>query len=498
MSYVPKAGEDDDEVGIVPARLAILIGVLVLVVLLAGWQLLLIIFAVAGFIIVHETGHYLLAKWSGMKVTEFFIFFGPRIFSFRRGDTVYGLKTIPAGAYVRIIGMNNLEEVDPEDEERAYRSRSWHKRFLTVAAGPATHFVMAAIILVFALWRFGPVVDDVWQVDSVVEGSAASEADLQPGDRIVAVNGIETVGFSAVVDQIEVARGEVVEFTIDTYNDAGEVVSTRSAETRIRERLTEVGSTGFEGLYAYDTIVGFDGQPVQNYEEFAALAAGRIGETVPVDVEFSQETTKGFVKYEKTESVVINSVATEGAVAGYLGIARDDVRTPTSFSGALTDAVPATWELTGALVSHTGDVFSSAVGWRSLFALPIDEEAVAEQRRNDPSQYRPSETVDENRIISIIGAIRIGSDLFDRGTAEVLFFLAGLNISLGMINLLPLLPFDGGHMMVATYERLRSFGGREHRVDANKLLPLTYVVVAFMVLVGVIAMVRDVIDPIQL
>lgn len=431
-------------------------------------------------------------------MTEFFIFFGPRIFSFRRGETVYGLKTIPAGAYVRIIGMNNLEEVDPEDEDRAYRSRSWHKRFLTVAAGPATHFVMAAIILVFALWQFGPVVDDVWQVESVVDGSAASEAELKPGDRIVAVNGIDTAGFSDVVDQIEASRGQVVEFTIDTYGGNGDVEATRVAEARIRERLTEVGSTGLEGLYSYDTIVGIDGVPVSNYEEFIALAAGREGETVTVDVEFSQESGNEFVKYEKTEQVVLRNVETENAVAGYLGIVRNDVRDPTPFREAIKDAVPATGRLTKALATHTADVFSSAIGWRTLFALPIDEDALAEQRRSDPSQIRPSETIDENRIISIVGAIQIGNDLFERGAGDVLFFLAGLNISLGMINLLPLLPFDGGHMAVATYERLRSFGGREHRVDAAKLLPLTYVVVAFMVLVGVIAMVRDIIDPIQL
>ncbi len=80
----------------------------------------------------------------------------------------------------------------------------------------------------------------------------------------------------------------------------------------------------------------------------------------------------------------------------------------------------------------------------------------------------------------------------------MLFFLVGLNISLALLNLLPLLPFDGGHMAVATYERLRSFGGRQHRVDAERLLPITYVVVAFVMLVGMIAVIRDIVDPIQL
>ncbi|MBW3645134.1 MAG: site-2 protease family protein, partial [Actinobacteria bacterium] len=76
-------------------------------------------------IFMHELGHYLTAKAAGMKVTEFFIGFGPRLWSFRRGETEYGFKAIPAGAYVRIIGMSNLEEIDPAEEDRTYRQKSY-------------------------------------------------------------------------------------------------------------------------------------------------------------------------------------------------------------------------------------------------------------------------------------------------------------------------------------------------------------------------------------
>ena len=77
---------------------------------------------------VHELGHFLAARRAGMKVTEFFLGFGPRIWSFRRGETEYGLKAIPLGAYVRIIGMNNLEDVDPADEPRTYRAKGYWSR----------------------------------------------------------------------------------------------------------------------------------------------------------------------------------------------------------------------------------------------------------------------------------------------------------------------------------------------------------------------------------
>ncbi len=95
-----------------------------------GW--LLIVGALVVMIFLHELGHYLTAKWAGMKVTEFFIGFGPKIWSFRRGETEYGIKCIPPGAYVRIIGMSNLDEVPPEDEPRTYRQQSYPQRLLVV------------------------------------------------------------------------------------------------------------------------------------------------------------------------------------------------------------------------------------------------------------------------------------------------------------------------------------------------------------------------------
>ena len=93
----------------------------------------LFVVALIFMIFMHELGHYLTARWTGMKVTEFFIGFGPRLWSFRKGETEYGVKGIPAGAYVRIIGMNNLDPVDPDDEQRSYRVKSWPRKMLVVS-----------------------------------------------------------------------------------------------------------------------------------------------------------------------------------------------------------------------------------------------------------------------------------------------------------------------------------------------------------------------------
>ena len=151
-------------------------------------------------IVLHELGHYLTAKWSGMKVTEFFLGFGPRIWSFRRGETDYGVKAIPAGAYVKIIGMNSYEEVDPADEARTYRQQSYPRRLAVAVAGSAMHFLIALVLIFVLLVGFGTagrrpacsrtVQPSGWTVTEVVAGSAAAAAGLQAGDRIVSVDGV--------------------------------------------------------------------------------------------------------------------------------------------------------------------------------------------------------------------------------------------------------------------------------------------------------------------
>ncbi len=102
-------------------------------------------------IFLHELGHFATAKWTGMKATQFFLFFGPRLWSFRRGETEYGVRAIPLGAFVRIIGMNRMDEVDPADEARTYRQATFPRRLLVISAGSMMH-IMIAIVLLFTVY----------------------------------------------------------------------------------------------------------------------------------------------------------------------------------------------------------------------------------------------------------------------------------------------------------------------------------------------------------
>lgn len=146
-------------------------------------------------VMVHESGHFFSAKLFGIKVEEFFVGFGPRIWSFRRGETEYGLKAIPAGGYVRIAGMNPFQEPTPEEFPRTFGAKPIWQRAIVIAAGPATHFVMAILFLTFFFIAIGapnehrPMVEIV---ERTLNGqlSPAAKAGFRPGDEIVAVDGV--------------------------------------------------------------------------------------------------------------------------------------------------------------------------------------------------------------------------------------------------------------------------------------------------------------------
>ena len=159
-----------------------------------------LLFAVAllGVVVIHESGHFFMAKIFGIKVEEFFVGFGPRIWSTRRGETEYGVKALPFGGYVRIAGMNPFQEPEAHEFRRTFGAKPIWQRALVIFAGPVTHFVMAVIFLIVFFATIGvptaskPVIDGV---QATLEGQAspAASAGLRAGDQIIAIDG-ERVG----------------------------------------------------------------------------------------------------------------------------------------------------------------------------------------------------------------------------------------------------------------------------------------------------------------
>ena len=143
-------------------------------------------------ILIHEAGHYLIARAYGFKVEEYFVGFGPKLWSFRRKDIEYGVKALPLGGYVKIAGMNPYEPVALEDQDRAYGSKPIWQRAMVILAGPGSHFIVAAILFASWLFFFGDPrtpTPYITSVETTLNGSPspAAVAGLQPGDRIVGV-----------------------------------------------------------------------------------------------------------------------------------------------------------------------------------------------------------------------------------------------------------------------------------------------------------------------
>src|SRR4051795_610920 len=146
-------------------------------------------------IILHEAGHFFAAKATGMRVERFFLFFGPTIWSVKRGETEYGVKAIPLGGYVKITGMNPEEDVPPEHEANAYFRKPVWKRIVVVAAGPAVNIVLAFLLL-FGVYLVNGHQEVDQRVGEVKTGMPAAKV-LRPGDRIVAIDGKSFPGLSA-------------------------------------------------------------------------------------------------------------------------------------------------------------------------------------------------------------------------------------------------------------------------------------------------------------
>lgn len=427
---VPSPEAPRGEIAGGPLRLAAIVAAVVALGLFAGKGWLLIILALSVMITLHELGHFLAAKWSGMKVTEFFLFFGPKIWSFKRGETEYGIKLIPVGAYVRIIGMNNLDVCPPEDEPRTYRQQSFPKRLLVVSAGSLMHFAQAFVLFVVAFGIVGvpaggPAAERIGAPDPTwfvapVEGGAAAAAGVQEGDVITAIDGTQVSDFSDIGPIIIDRPGEKATITVERDGTTLDLPAT------IGQRPDQPAS-------------GFLGVSVE-YDDLGAVTTGLL----PAVVDGA----------EMTASTMRDTVKGLG----------------TFFSGGI------------------GSMFDNVVEGSSAQGPTVAS--------GDGSGGRVATSGDEDRLVSIYGVARIGAASSERGMGEFLLLLAFVNVSIGVLNLVPLLPLDGGHVAVAIYERLRSFGGRRHMADVSRLLPLTYAVFLFLILIGASSVYLDIVDPI--
>lgn len=377
----------------------VILGLLVWLGFENAWTLLFVVGLLVS-VFLHEIGHFATARWTGMKVTQFYMGFGPRLWSRSRGELEYGVRALPLGAFVRIVGMNVLDEVEPGDEDRAYRNKSYPRQFLVITAGSLMHFILALAIFTGVYSSAGR-----WAETGRVEvaftaapGSPAETLGLQVGDVVTAI------GDTAVA-----SRDELVEaITSRTPGDSVEVAFER------------------------------DGVPTTKTVELAAN---------PRDPDVA-----------------------------YLGVAswsKDYVREslPSSLSWAVRDSVSSVGNSVKGVVTALNPM-------NSIRAL---------QNPNENPETRPT---------TVVGASQIGGQLGEsEGLKGVLLLLASVNVFVGVFNLFPLLPFDGGHAAIATYERLRSRNGTRYRADVNKMIPVTTVVLGLLAFLLFAGLYLDITNP---
>ncbi len=237
-------------------------------------DLLVVVVCLIVIVMVHELGHFLAAKHGRMKVTEYFLGFGPRLWSFRRGETEYGIKALPLGGYVKIPGMTNLEEVDPADEARTYREQPFHARLLVAVAGSAMHFLMAFVLL-WALLTFVGLPNanqvEIQGLSQVGSGPGpAKVAGVRPGDIVVSLDGRSVGGNSnALISAIHDHPGRPVTLVVDRDGtDHTLVVTPANGRTAHEDGVAAPPGTAPFGLIG----VSF-GSPVQRVGPLRAVAS---------------------------------------------------------------------------------------------------------------------------------------------------------------------------------------------------------------------------------
>lgn len=409
----------------------------------------------------HEFGHFSTARMFGVRVPQFMVGFGPTIFSRKRGETEFGVKAVPLGGYIRMIGMfppgedgairkrstspfrgmiedaraAAFEELQPGDEKRLFYTRKPWKRVIVMFAGPAMNLILAVVIFLGVLMGFG------------------------------------------------------INTQTTTVATVSECVIAQSEEPRDCRADDTPAPAAEAGLRAGDEIVAFDGEPV---DEWGPLQQ-RIRDTVgPATVTVLRDGERLDLTADLIENQVGKTDGNGGLVegefitAGFLGFS--------PASGIVRQDFPQA-------VDRMGEIMSTGVD--AMLNLPS-------KIPNLWHSITGEEERDQDGPMGVVGAARVGGEIFtldipaSQQLATALFLVAGFNLSLFLFNMLPLLPLDGGHIAGALWESLRRNTARLTRrpdpgpFDVARLMPLAYVVAGVFICFTLLVLAADIVSPVRL
>ena len=378
-------------------------------------------------VMIHEAGHYLTAKKFGMKVTEFFVGFGKKIWSVTKGETEFGLKAIPAGGYCKIVGMTPREELSPADADRAFIKASVPQRLIVLGAGSFLHFVIGFVLLIvlFASVGITSLTNQVERVSECIPQTAnevcsaksvpspAKNAGIIAGDKIVKVNGLSYQEWSEVVEVIRSSAGKQLDITIDRNGSLINILVTPASRELDGKEIGVLGVVNQVGTITYGPLT--------------AIAKGG---------------------------------------------------------------------------SFTIDILQNSV--TALISLPSKIPDLVNQTFGNQER-------DPEGLVGVVGVARVSGETAETKAlttrekiATFILIIASLNIFVGIFNLLPLLPLDGGHMAVAIADGVRNSRAKAKGLakpapfDVERLTPITMVVFVVMASLSLLLLTADILNPIRL
>jgi regulator of sigma E protease len=390
------------------------------------------VFVLGVLIFVHELGHFLMARRIGVRVLTFSLGFGPKLLAFTRGDTEYCVSAIPLGGYVKMAGETTEDERTGAPDE--FLSKSKWQRFQVLIMGPVMNLVLAVVLLTVVIYQGASVAlydSEPVVLGTVIEGSAAMKAGLQPGDRVVAVGGIETPNWERFFTVLAPRAKRQVELTIERAGRTQQVAIVPDAVGRYEQGMIGVlpavrpqvitvtpGAPAAEaGLKPNDVIVAVakDGQREERPSYERVLQLIRASENQPLAFEVQRGSERA--------TVTVTPRAMDGAARVGADINPYEVRT---FRPGLIEAsrmsLQRNWDGSVLILKTLGGLFTGQVSVKQLMG-PV---AIADQSRIAASQ----------------------------GWVSLFSLMAMISLNLGLLNLMPIPVLDGGHILILALEGL--------------------------------------------
>ncbi len=421
----------------------------------------------------HEFGHFLMARWVGVRVLKFSLGFGPKLAGRQIGDTEYLISAVPLGGYVKLFGEDDTDAISPEDQRRSFSHQKLWSKMLIVAGGPGFNFLLA--YLIFAGWLatgaplFVPSFQDLTpDVEAIKPGSPADAAGLKVGDRVLRVNEKDISTRTELFDAVAKSNGAPLTLDVRRNSQVKTLVIT-PASTTVHEDGKDVAlySLGIEetaplitavmngsparaaGFKESDRVVAIDGREIHTWAQMTGIVKESPNRPLRIEVNRDGQVVSLTVT-PAPEKISVNGKAVEIGKIGVSGPGRSLIRASNPLTAAWR-GLEATW------------------GWSELTVVGIYKMIAGE--------------ISSKNIGGPLTIANISGEAGAQGMASVVFLIAVLSINLGVLNLLPIPILDGGHLLFFAIEAVirKPLGDRQREIaqQAGLLLLVCIMVFAF-------------------